>query len=618
MSAVDLSKYLGLFVAEAREHLAAAHRIAAGPDRLLTRADSVRDLLRHAHSLKGMAASMGYRTMATLAHRLEDLLDAHRGGTSQPSDEHAALLLDALASLERLVALAEQHAPVEDADANGIASRLAEALAPGAGGRPEQGPPSPDPPAARNLRISVTLSPAATSPPIQAAMILGRLGRLGRIVQSDPPPAALRMGRFDGRLVVFLETERSAADVESELRLNAAVASFGVEPLAADDAPQGRPNAPAPWIRVRADILDAVLERVLDLMFEQSRLLAPLRDSRDREAAAQLERCRALLRALHADVMELRLVGFDSVAHRLSRTVHDLARRLGKPVRFDIAGRDVRMDRSMLEALVDPLLHMVRNAVDHGIEPPEARRAAGKEEAGTISLSVERRADRILITLEDDGRGLAPEALRLAAVERGFLGPLEAARLGEAECLMLATLPGFSTAAAVTDVSGRGVGLDAARAGIDSLGGRLEILSAPGRGASMRILLPMTLALIQTILVRSGGHLFAIPASAVERMLPSGEAGGASDGAAQSPVRLDERLGLTGGEPHPGHASALIVCPVGERPKALQVDEVLGRKDLLVKPLLRPVGLLREYSGAALLEDGSVVLVLDPAALLQA
>jgi two-component system chemotaxis sensor kinase CheA len=359
-----------------------------------------------------------------------------------------------------------------------------------------------------------------------------------------------------------------------------------------------------------------VLERVLDLMFEQGRLAAPLRDSRDREAAAQMERCRALLRAVHADVMEMRLIAFDSVAHRLSRAVHDLARRLGKPVRFDIAGRDVRMDRSMLEALVDPLLHMVRNAVDHGIEAPEARRASGKDEAGAISLSVERRADRILITLEDDGRGLDSGTLRLAAVERGILGPSEAARLGEAESLMLATLPGFSTATAVTDVSGRGVGLDAARAGIESLGGRLEIRSAPGRGASMRILLPMTLAMIQTILVRSRGHLFAIPASAVERMLPSGEALVSSDGTAQAPVRLDERLGIDAGEPRAGRASAVLVCPVGESRRALQVDEVLGQKDVLVKPLLRPVSLLPEYSGAALLEDGSVVLVLDPAALL--
>jgi two-component system, chemotaxis family, sensor kinase CheA len=613
---MDLSKYLGLFVAEAREHLAAAYRIAAEPEHPLARADSVRDLLRHAHSLKGMAASMGYRAMATLAHRLEDLLDAHRGGTSVPPDEHAALVLDALGSLERMVALAEQQAPVEDADAPGIASRLAEASAPGAGGPPGERSPSPDAPATRNLRISVVLSPAAASPPVQAAMILGRLGGLGRVVQSDPPPAALRMGRLDGRLVVLLETERPAADVENELRYDAAVASFGVEPLAPEDAPRDRPVSPASWIRVRADVLDAVLERVLDLMFEQGRLSAPLRDSRDREAAAQMERCRALLRAIHADVMEMRLIAFDSVAHRLSRAVHDLARRLGKPVRFDIAGRDVRMDRSMLEALVDPLLHMVRNAVDHGIEDPEARRASGKDEAGAISLSVERRADRILITLEDDGRGLDPRALRLAAVERGILGPSEAARLGEAECLMLATLPGFSTAAAVTDVSGRGVGLDAARAGIESLGGRLEIRSAPGRGASMRILLPMTLAMIQTILVRSRGHLFAIPASAVERMLPSGEAVVSSDGTAQAPVRLDERLGIETGEPCAGRASPVLVCPVGERRKSLQVDEVLGQRNVLVKPLLRPVSLLPEYSGAALLEDGSVVLVLDPAALL--
>jgi two-component system chemotaxis sensor kinase CheA len=623
VSPVDPSRYLGLFVAEAREHLAAAQELAARPDGLRGRAEPLRDLLRHAHSVKGMAATMGYRPMATLAHAVEDLLAAWRRGNSVPEDEHAALVVDGLVCLERMVASAERGAPVQDAETGDILRRLTEALAPlsGSGSDPAS-PVAAAPPtrAVRHFRIEIALSPSAPSPPVQAAMILGRLGKLGKVLKSDPPAAALRIGRVDGRVEALLETERSAEDVERELRSADAVASFRIEPVAAAPPSPACPAAPASWTRVRSDLLDAVLERVLDLTFEQERLAPPLRAASDRAGAGRLDRCRALVRALHADVVEMRLVAFETVAHRLSRAVHDLSRRLGKPVRFEIEGRDVRMDRSMLEALEDPLLHMVRNAVDHGIEAPEARAAAGKEPSGRITLAVLRRADRILVALEDDGAGIDAKALRLAALERGLIGPAEAARLGEADSLMLATLPGFSTADTLTEVSGRGVGLDAARAGIEALGGRLEIRSSPGRGAVMRITLPPSLALVQTLLVRSGGELFAVPAASVERMLTLGDDGTPPDarphGVPAEVVRLDERLDLGPDATRRGRAGSALLCPAGERAMVLLVDEVLGRKEVVVKPLKAPLGLLREYSGATLLEDGSVVLVLDPAALL--
>jgi two-component system chemotaxis sensor kinase CheA len=370
---------------------------------------------------------------------------------------------------------------------------------------------------------------------------------------------------------------------------------------------------------VRTDLLDAMLDRVLELRSEQERLAPPTRSAGDRALAGRFDRCRVLARALHAQVVELRLVAFETVARRLARGVQELAAGLGKSVRFDLEGRDVRMDRSMLEALQDPLLHMLRNAVDHGIESPAARAASGKEPSGRITLSVERRADRIVVALEDDGAGMDAAALRLAALRSGLIGPAEAARLGEAEALLLATLPGFSTAEALTEVSGRGVGLDAARSGIEALDGTLEIRSAPGRGTGMRITLPLTLALVQTLLVRSGGELFLVPASGVERVvqLPEGAPVPESrcHGAPVDVVRLEQRLGLRRAAPRDGRPGAAILWPRGERTTALLVDEVLGRKDVVVKPLKPPLALLREYSGATLMEDGSVALVLDPGAL---
>jgi two-component system chemotaxis sensor kinase CheA len=621
VSVVDLSRYLGLFVAEAREHLASAQDIAARPGGLAASPEALRDLLRHAHSIKGMASSMGYRPMAALAHAIEDLLDACRRGETAPRDDHATLVGDGLSCLERMVDSAERNAPVEDLEAASIAVRLREAR-----GSPSVSPPAvalPGPAeaaAARRLLVRIALSPQAPTLPVQAAMILGQIGKLGRVVKSAPPAAAMRMGRVSDRLEALVETEREPGEFLQELRSNPVVASVRVEPVATEPVRPPSADTPASWLRVRADLLDVVLERVLELMFEQGRLASSLSTSVDRAEAEHLDRCRALARELHADVMEMRLVGFDAIAHRLSGAVHELARRLDKRVRFTIEGRDVRMDRSMLEALVDPLLHMVRNAVDHGIESPEKRKASGKDASGRITLAVERCADRILITLVDDGAGLDAAALRIAAVDRGLLRPTEAARLGEADSLMLATLPGFSTAPTLSDVSGRGVGLDAARAGIEALGGRLTIQSKPGNGASMKIALPLTLAVIRTLLVRSRGHLFALPASAVERMLSPGEtevpADESSTGETPAVVRLDERLQIRDSAKACPRSDSVLLCAAGGRRMALVVDEVLGRKDVVVKPLRPPIGLLREYSGAALLEDGSAVLVLDPAALL--
>jgi two-component system chemotaxis sensor kinase CheA len=612
---VDLSRYQDLFVAEAFEHLAAAREIAGRPGGFAGPSAPLRDLLRHTHSVKGMAASMGFAPMAALAHAMEDLLAACRDTDRGLDGDQATLIVEGLACLERMVRRAEERAPVQDPDAADLSRRLAATLsvtaAPCAAGGAAAGGVAP---ARRQFAVEISLSPGAPSPPLQAAMVLGRLGKHGRLLGSDPPAAALRLGRIAGRLTAHIETAGTEESLENELHEMADVESFRIERLDPATHSPAAGALPVSWTRVRSDLLDRLAEQMLDLMFEQGRLSPAVGESHDRDAVERLGRCRTLARALHADVAEMRLVPFESLAQRLSGSVEDLARRLKKPIRLDIEGRSVRLDRTMLEALADPLLHMLRNAVDHGIESAEERAAAGKEPSGRVKLALQRRTERIVITLEDDGRGLDAATLRRTAVERGILSPTEAARLGEDESLMLATLPGLSTAQILTEVSGRGVGLDAARAAIEALGGRLEIRSAAGRGAQMRMLLPLTLALVPALLVRSRGQLFALPASGIERMLDLPPAGATTE---SSPlvVRLDERLGLPHGTKAATDTGPALLCPAGERLLALIVDEVLGQKELVVKPLRSPLGLLKEYSGAALLEDGSIVLVLDPPAL---
>jgi two-component system chemotaxis sensor kinase CheA len=282
----------------------------------------------------------------------------------------------------------------------------------------------------------------------------------------------------------------------------------------------------------------------------------------------------------------------------------------------------VRIDRSLLERLMDPLLHMVRNAIDHGIESVDVRRAKGKPAAGRVRVKVERQGPRLAIVVEDDGSGLDPRRLKQVAIERGLLTPLEAVRLEDAEALSLITLPGFSTVAETTEVSGRGVGMDVVRHAVEATGGRLIIEGRHGRGARFQLVLPPTVALVQTYLVRANGMSFAVPLAALSRMAPMDDQATIwrdgrrfwNTGSEEVPVwGLANVLGLAA-EP-PTHGMALIVTSPEGKTVGIEVDTVLGRRELVVRPLPLPLATLPGYSGAAVMDDGSIVLVLDPATL---
>ena len=423
------------------------------------------------------------------------------------------------------------------------------------------------------------------------------------------------------------------------------------------EPPSEPPPEPAPEppmaapLRVAADVLDRFLESVGELVILRGRLSRAL--GNDESARADVERLRKVSERLFRDVMRMRLVPFDAVAHRYQAAVRELSRQLARPIALRVSGGDVRLDRAMLEGLSDPIQHLLRNCAGHGLEPPQERRAAGKEETGTILLALERTSDGVRLRVSDDGRGMDPARIRRHAVEAGFLTPERAAAVSDEEALLLTTIPGFSTATGVTELSGRGVGMDVVRTAVESLGGKLAIRSRTGRGTQFEMLLPLTTAIIPAFLVRCGGRSWAVPLSAVRRSLDVRPGEIASDG----------RLHLNGGpgaEVHdladllensapkkrPGNGSAagrrtrpadgdrtplnggsrtaLLVGAgagtkaEGERIAAVLVDGILGQQDIVVKPLGPPLNELRAYSGVTLLEDGSLALILDLANLLPA
>jgi two-component system chemotaxis sensor kinase CheA len=461
-------------------------------------------------------------------------------------------------------------------------------------------------------RIDLHLSDPQAQPTRWVVAVLRRLSALGRVVHANPPLLAIDTGRFEGRLRLILASLLSRDRLEQELR-----SLVGEDGFALEAEPPSR-NWVAPresrarWVRVRAEQLDELLEGILELRLEQGRIKSKLGSSSE-ALREHVERSEFQLKELYGLVMELRLVPFDSVGHRLHQAVRDLARELGKEVDFRIDGGHVRLDRLVLDALLDPLLHVLRNALDHGLESPDEREEAGKPRTGSVRLGLERHGDRVRFSVRDDGRGLDAERLKRKALDLGLIGIAEAASLTDDEAWMLTTLPRFSTAKEVSHISGRGVGLDVVRASLERMGGLLQIRSRTGQGVELNLWVPPTLAVIQTLLVRCQNGLYAVPLDAVERTIDLADARGDGTSGDLRLVRLGERLGLDARADAGSFAASMAVLLRGCGSRtALVVDEVVGSRDLVVKPFRGPLARLREYSGAALMADGSIAIVLDP------
>ncbi|HEY7675507.1 MAG TPA: chemotaxis protein CheA [Candidatus Methylomirabilis sp.] len=404
------------------------------------------------------------------------------------------------------------------------------------------------------------------------------------------------------------------------------------EPAARAAAPAGPPaavgRAEQPMVRVDTRLLDQLLDHVGELITAKGSLLEESRDATSsglREAVGQVER---LVGSLQRQALKLRMIPFEAIADRFPRAVRDLAHKGGKEVDFRLVGKEIEMDRSILDHLGDPLIHILRNAVDHGIEAPEERERLGKPRAGSLTLRAAKEGESVFLQLEDDGRGMDPEHLRRAAVGKGLLTAEQAAALSEAEALELITRPGFSTADRVTDVSGRGVGMDVVKTTIEALHGSLLIESVPGEGSTFTLKLPLSLAVISVLLVRVSSERYAIPMYQVGTTIEVGE-GDIQRAQGQEVVGLDGelvpllRLGRALGCPSNGEparpdgagdrASPLyaVLTEVRGRDVGMVVDEILGVRDVLVKPLGKALRGLRGFAGLTILGDGSVVLILD-------
>ena len=537
---MDMSHYRDLFVSESRGHITAFNDLLVRCEGSAADPDDIDDLFRHAHSIKGMAASMQYHHIAELAHSMEDLLGKVRDGEYSLSPAMTDLLLEGGDTLGLMIAMVEEGHE-RFSDSADLINRLG-------GFTPENSP----------LRTPSPLSGQAAPESAPGG---------------QPPPRH----------------------------------------------PQFRQSDSFKTIRIRTEILDHLVNITGELITTRYRLADQARNCPEALLEEPLSQLSAHLRDLRDEVFKARMLPFSFVAERFPLLVRDLSRHQGKEIMFSVAGKEIELDRGILEEITDPLVHILRNAVDHGMELPADRVATGKARSGVITVTVTRDKDHVTICVADDGRGMDPSLLIARAVEKGLISSAQADAMTREEALQLVCTPGFSTAAAVSDISGRGVGMDVVSTAIHSLGGTLTIETEVGRGSRFTLTVPSTVSIINALLVRCGRLTVAFPVTSIDRALELRRKDIIVKGG-QKVCKLDaefislKSLNLLLGQPPPQSGLPCVpavVSGITATPVALLTDRILGQQEIFVKPLGLPLSRMRGITGGTILGDGHIVFVMD-------
>lgn len=439
----------------------------------------------------------------------------------------------------------------------------------------------------------------------------------------DPEAAAEAPGTRDPGAGAYLRPEPVAEALVAPVD-PVPDAEFGAGPLPGPETAHPATAAMHQTVRVSVERLDKILDLVGELVTAKIRLSQIARGGSVKDLGEALIQVDHIVNELQQEVTAARMVPMDQIFSRFPRLIRDLSRAMGKPMDLALEGSEIELDRSILDEISEALVHLLRNAADHGIEEPGKRSAAGKPATGTIRLEARRDKNHVVISVEDDGAGIDTARVRQVAVERGLLGPEAARLLSEDEAVALIFSPGFSTASRVTRLSGRGVGIDAVRTKAEALGGSLRVENFPGRGSRFRIRVPLTLAIIRALKVRVGGEHYMAPLANVVEAVEYPEGDFRSTHGVRTvqlrdeilPLRrLDELLGLGRPGAGPGLMTVLVV-EAGERRVGLVVDEVLGQQEIAIKNLGRGLKSVRGFGGVTILGDGSVCLILDLPSLL--
>ena len=631
---------LEFFVPEAEEHLQAVTEcllaLEGNPN-----ADDINRLFRSIHTVKGSAAQVGLHRLSAVAHRVEDLIGHLRDGALQPGAEIVDLCLQSVdvlrkfltrqwssdaemvATVDPLLARITELAPEELAeDAHegeapaGAEAPQAEAAVPAAS-RPAPAQPLPQ---AKSVRISLErldrMMNAVGELVINRTRMLGRLAELGKLVEV----LNFSKSRLSGKVSEFQE-KHEFNRIRTSLVPGSQPPQMDTFSWPSVALPSAASNDLFEFSELEMDRYDDfnILSRSLtEISADVSEVLAQLEGFMGR-VDADIDEFTKLAHHLQDEITAARMVPIGNLYTRLSRTVRDAAQATGKPVELSLEGAETELDNNIIQHISDPLIHLVRNAVAHGIDDVEARRSAGKPEKGRISVRAYHRGNHIFIEVEDDGRGINYERVRQGVIDSGAVSPVAAAELTERELREFLFRPGFSTAASTSELAGRGVGLDVVRANVHALNGEIEVRSEKGCGACFTVKVPLTLIISQALFVRCGASVFALPLAVVEeirRLRPSEieDVGGKLltrvRDVVTEVVRLDLQLALAPLEPLNGYLHMVIVNVAGKH-VGVVVEEVLGKDEIVIKSLGDYLRRVKLFPGTTIASDGSLILLID-------
>ena len=644
----DNSVYKDVFLEESTEYLQILNDGVMMLERDPSDEEALGNVFRAAHTLKGMAATMGYETMTSLTHKLESVLELFRGGNEEVTPTVISLIFSSLDSLSEIInKLRDDDSSETDisqlvAQLNAAATKREAAMNEDLDFALEEEETNQKiifeaaQKGYETYEISIILDDDTVMKGARAYLVVNRLEQNGDVIHTEPSPEELEQGDFDNIFKVLFLTRLTREEIAAEIDGISEIRSCEinkVNPKQIDQPDEhnevkeeasvsssqdtklskaGHSNNFGNSIRVDIAKLDNFMNLVSELVIYRNQLediSTNLRISEINEPLSNVARISTDLQDL---VLQMRMQPVSVVFNRFPRMVRDLSKVLDKEIDFQIEGEETELDRTVVSELGEPLIHLLRNAVDHGIETREERRNLKKPTKGIVKLSAYQEGNRVIITLSDDGKGLDPEKIREAAVRKG----LNIDGLRDTEIQHLIFNPGFSTAKEVTSISGRGVGMDVVKQKISSLGGTIELTSEVGVGTTFIIKLPLTLSIIQSLMVKIADEVFAVPLGLVEKVVKvtDGEIMNSLNrevymyrGQATPVIRLDKKLGIQASS----SGKHLILVHLGDRYYGLLVDDLLGQQEIVIKKLSGVLGKMKEYLGATILGNGDITLILD-------
>ncbi|MCT4782877.1 MULTISPECIES: chemotaxis protein CheA [Exiguobacterium] len=654
---MDVNEYLGLFLDEAQEHIQSVNTQLLKLEQS-GGMDAVQEIFRSAHTLKGMAATMGYESVANLTHEMESALDLVRGGKKASNQLLLDTMFTAMEQIEEMIADIESGGRGANVDVSATVKAFQSFI----GHDEPEAVEAADSPFTVDLytdsvieqakqtgfeayRLHVKLSDAVVLKAARAYMVFDRLQELGEVVRTVPDTEAIEQEQFDLSFDVLFLSQETAEVIEHavsqvsevdrvEVHLFTAEAVGEPEVAASVEAPiapvvnavptqneveevKEQPVAQAKTIRVNLERIDRLMNLFEEFIIDRGRLERLADEVGQPELNETVEKIKRGTNELQSLVLTLRMMPIEQVFNRFPRMVRSVAKDIHKKVQLDISGAETELDRTVIDEIGDPLVHLIRNAIDHGIERPEVRVQSGKPEQGRLSLRAYHGGNRVFIEIEDDGAGINVDKVRAKAFERGVLTVEEAANMTDNELAMLIFAPGFSTADVVTDLSGRGVGLDVVKNKIESLGGVVSLETSVGQGTKFQVSLPLTLSIISAMLVMAGEETYAIPLSSILETTLLDEADILTAhrervfdfrGQLVPLVYLKEMFGI---DVETKSQFPVVVVRKGNKLVGVVVNDLIGQQEIVMKPLGSYLEGIPAISGATILGDGRVALIVD-------